>query len=1243
MTSAEMNILKSQFLGQEDDNDLIDYFSMFLKNVSNMMQGIFHYTSTILHASHLLIVARNIQTIVKKRLNENYKEGSFYSQTSTMCTSDDACRMTSIIFWYKTEAQRMKIQSCMVDVANCTSAFLKASYPRMNAKVSDEKSTMRNLNGIMEMNSQWYTKNTLQFVLLKTSKAVATHKYSQSCTDRQLMDHNLLSEMLSQGATTECVSEHEICCLVMHYECLGSHTMLRIELEGAIALMLRNPSPMSYFYILSHPIISTTLGFRFTKYYNLKMMPEMRRTENWFRNNLYAEGEMGDIEIFVSLLFGEAKKYKDFIRKNELVSKKIEAIDFYTKDFLNPQVGYIPAIFRSPESPSEVYNSVILKCFTPGVIKTFSFDTSSKMYASGVYVLKTACLSVRTKKLDGSSEKYKCSLTKLLTDCDRQSLDADFEDFKKFFPQHLTYESIMLKMMNAQPDNYDRRNSRKIRSINFNRSDLMFECSLIESIKTAWYNVKNKFVKKAVALSCFSKYMKMIDWLRDSALESWRVYKSMYGDVNVLDFYNNLSMYEVKDQIIKVLHRGPDKSNSNSMLCSFLSYSYSNRNRLILQGVVKGRSSQTATFDKTIIKVLGSSPYGMGEKIMCVLSTTNSLMENCVTQQDKLLSTLSLANGFLDGRSSKLLSDYERDIIFDRIRDTKQPAAYWINPQQVKQGKFTSDGVLMITISSLKVYYHIRNNYLVKVTTNSEKMLRSNKTEIVKLTSHHLKGIIADTRKPPAMRYDLGTAEVGFINGVPFSTVDGLEYDPKVTLKLSFNTEKARFELKVITFRDTMHNILSHDIVNYYPSTEDGDLIAGIGEKISSTIECEIDNDLARERVILRELRLSKADSKRISEQMKVIDNFLTLKVTEPKINHCWLTDTVIDEKIFAMHFAIRKKEEDFLSWFDKSLVKTLQLTSQYPKSCFYSVELIRTAEQEAPQMQYFEDCDFDDIFNFQLVNADVDISDMIPEGFSTTDYATSMSEMDETTSSIGLLSAVGSRVKARNLNLQTSSRFYDSVIKNNILKFRIDTPLCNWKSIPLQMQDSKDELVKHISELFRSRGLPKEPRVNDKREEDPEVREVIDMDSLLESGTGGNLIDIQGLINLLEDEDGRILCESSCKLFIRKISSILDIAFNTSDLKRQTFDVMLTHDDYTVVYNAAESDSAVLSFAERLILLSKKGERSLTDKTKRIITTLIELHSWDFDDVKSYSMNFVTSYEIISERLSALISSMTD
>jgi len=1018
--------------------------------------------------------------------------------------------------------------------------------------------------------------------------------------------------------------------------------MLSFEYEGALSLMIRNPSPMSYFYILSHPIISTTLGFRFTKYYNLSLSSDMRRTENWFRSNLYAEGEMGDVEIFVSLLFGEAKKYNSFIRDNGLIEKKSEAMEFYTKDFLESPKFYVPAIFRSPESSEEVYNAVIMKCFASGVIKSFSFDTSSKMYASGVYILKTPCLSVRMKTGNGTSRKYKCSLTRLLTDCENESLPADFQDFHKLFPQRAVYDTIIQKMENAVSDNYDRRNSRRLRTINFNRNDLLFECSLIECIKTCWFNVKNKFVKNAVSIACFTRYKEIIPWLTDDAKETFNLFKEIHGDVSVIDFYNSLSMYEVKDQLIKVLHRGPDKSNSTSMLCSFLSYQYSNKTRLILQSQKRNRMSQTASFDKTIVKIMGSPPYAMQEKIFCSLSTLDTSNINCVTLQDKLLSTLALSHKILKGSRSKLLTSEERDILMESIKETKQPSAYWINPQQIKSGKFTADGVLMITIGSLKTYFHVRDKYLIKVVCNNEKLLKTYKLDVKKLTSRNLKGMEMNmSSNSRFVKYDLDSGDINYSKGVPLLVIDSLEYDPSVTLKMSFDVQRARFEMTLLTFRDSMHDVISHDVINYYPSTESVDIIQTAPDVIKECVIKEIEKDVTRESEKLKHLRLSKSSSQDIKFQREVVNNLQTLIAIEPSICSSWVLDSVVDEKLFSIYFNLRKHDDDFRAWFEKSLVKSLQLTSQFPKPCFYAVELIQTASADMPSLQYLDDIDYYDVFVNQMVVADVDLSDIVNKDFVQEDYNMSLSEMDDTTSSIGLLSAVGSRIKARNLNLQTSSRFYESVIKTNISIYRPENPISNWKSIPLQMHESEEEIVMFISEIFRSRGLPKEPRIDRQAHVHESSKEYIEVTSLFESGDGYDIIDVSQLITKLDDEDGKLLCEALCKLALRKIASMLEIAFNKKDISSQSFNVCLTQDDYTVIYDASSFDSAIINFCEKTLHRFRRGTRDITPKTEKILNTLIEIHKWDFDDILDYCLSLDITCEILLQSIDRFIDKM--
>jgi hypothetical protein len=96
------SILGMLICKKKTNNDLVDTRHICLKNRSNMMQGIFHYTSSILHSGVLNLWQRFSELVLEKR----FLRGKENFVITTKVSSD----ASSIILSTRTYSQKKKYE-----------------------------------------------------------------------------------------------------------------------------------------------------------------------------------------------------------------------------------------------------------------------------------------------------------------------------------------------------------------------------------------------------------------------------------------------------------------------------------------------------------------------------------------------------------------------------------------------------------------------------------------------------------------------------------------------------------------------------------------------------------------------------------------------------------------------------------------------------------------------------------------------------------------------------------------------------------------------------------------------------------------------------------------------------------------------------------------------------------------------------------------------------------------------------
>jgi hypothetical protein len=317
-----MNELKKQYLGLSEHNDLLNPGSRMLKNQSNMMQGILHYTSSLLHSAYLYSWENFTVEYLSRSMIKEYSLSAkeFNIVSTTKVSSDDSSCILSIIY-EKEPARATEKQISNASVKNTQfimSIYTEAKaklYPLFCSKQSKEKSSTSGHSNIEEFNSLWYYKNTLLTPVIKfVSAAVKTHPNAR-LDDRYNTYANLRNNLFEHGGNIMLNNIVQLSQLSAHYKTMGMRT--NKMWSEYIQLLLEKPHPSIGFFLIEHPMCCGMFGYDMSVYMacHNKLFNSMHLS--LYKTNGMEFTEDGRPSSRTYLSFGQSKKYYAFKKSFE--------------------------------------------------------------------------------------------------------------------------------------------------------------------------------------------------------------------------------------------------------------------------------------------------------------------------------------------------------------------------------------------------------------------------------------------------------------------------------------------------------------------------------------------------------------------------------------------------------------------------------------------------------------------------------------------------------------------------------------------------------------------------------------------------------------------------------------------------------------------------------------------------------------------------------------------------------------
>jgi len=739
-----INELKRQFLTHQehDRKDLNDGFSMFLKNRSNFMQGILHYTSSLVHSGHLLLFSRWVSKLTEMRFGKEVK-----AITTTLCSSDDATRITTLIFKKKDPMLHKRVIMFLI----FTSSLLKASYPLFTAKLSEEKSTLAVLTKVAEFNSVWFFRNTMLTPKIKWSFAAMQYKVSSSPVERQLQDHNLLRDLMANGASTVTCNDVQIACLVNHYDCLGMFTTDKNVFSSLLNEIVTISHPIGWFYFLSNPKTSAALGYQHTKYYNLKLSRNARICELISRKSLIGEtSDIGGRSYSVKMRVGSSHNYFKFINSEIKVDKR---------ELEQMMQDNIESLFSKSIDLYEERIKILMKAHAPGSEKSFSFDSGSKQHSMASYIINKPCITVSSK-----DEKFKCSLA-YLTDYIINMLvtmtDDDFKYTYAQFPQMDMYDRLEQRLKDMSPMGFTIRNRKMKTKIKLPKSKIENLSPLKDVLSTHWFGKQPRSSRTMQRLSLES-YLEEFPWIRNDFHSSLEEFKNQFGDISLIEFVSFIMHTEEREPTIEILHPGRKKNGAVNTLVECLAKNYSRDEiltRLDRRSDVKthqellNNAHTAATQIQSKLdeietwlaraKTIYSEPE---RKLLCSWALSKQNIVTLEEISDDILSRI-------ERRSQPLLimsciqaienkpSDRQIMIIRELYKKMNQGMLVWYKKEQKKvQGKYIGNGLIDITFPTATITLMVKSDEIVtEIFASRPGKVNFYSAEIASLMSRNLK------------------------------------------------------------------------------------------------------------------------------------------------------------------------------------------------------------------------------------------------------------------------------------------------------------------------------------------------------------------------------------------------------------------------------------------------------------------------------------------------------------------------
>jgi hypothetical protein len=506
-----MNELKDQYMGLSNHSDLLEPRSRMLKNQSNMMQGILHYTSSLLHSGFLYMWEEMSVSSLRSVLSKTYSLSSREMRiiSTTKVSSDDSSCILSVVV-EKEPADATEKQSSQLNSQNLRmlmSVFTEAKaklYPLFAAKQSVEKSSTSGHSNVEEFNSLWYYKNTLITPSIKfVAACVKTHPNSK-LDDRYNTYANLRNNLFEHSGNIMLCNVCQFGQLSAHYKTLGLRTNRMWEKYRQT--LLESPHPAIGFFLLEHPLCCGMFGTDMSVYMACSN-PHFRNMHlGLYKDENFEFTEDGKPTVRTYISFGQSAKYYAF--KQALRINDSELRSYVEENLIN--------LYRETSTTYDSLMKLKIQASNPALSESMSFQTDSRLHAASSYILQDAVI-LQSKGMMGASHTHKTFFGIA------NSLNTEtIRDYKWLFPFGNFYDSVLSVLNNYKTSSLGAYiNRRSVASkLDISTNSVVQSVTLFQVLQRLWFDIPDVKGTRFSHNLVLNHYKQKFPWICDTAEET---------------------------------------------------------------------------------------------------------------------------------------------------------------------------------------------------------------------------------------------------------------------------------------------------------------------------------------------------------------------------------------------------------------------------------------------------------------------------------------------------------------------------------------------------------------------------------------------------------------------------------------------------------------------------------------------------------------------------------------------------
>lgn len=340
---------------------------------SGMMQGILHYTSSLVHA-----VVQVVMMIIQQSYlaNKNIK-----SHVTIIQGSDDSAEMLSLSG--RKPAELVQIGTTMLHWKENMGRYFSIYTSRA-------KSSIGTLD-LIEYNSEWSIRSSIIKPTFRWVSSCLETGIVEKFVDRYQNMQGTLTTVLEGGGKLLEAAMIQMCQAWMHYMLLGLHTSVLAELATYFMMGVKDPS--LGFFPLDSDFTAGITGFNYslhqlyvkTNYGDGLGRTSMKDVEIDFFEDDTKDPTIGKDLRKVRIKFGDHKIFNNILRDMSIpeITQILEEVE---KD---PSMLYFPSHDWSTSK-----FRIFLKVFEPGVKESLSrHSATARMMSASAYMLSRPCMS----------------------------------------------------------------------------------------------------------------------------------------------------------------------------------------------------------------------------------------------------------------------------------------------------------------------------------------------------------------------------------------------------------------------------------------------------------------------------------------------------------------------------------------------------------------------------------------------------------------------------------------------------------------------------------------------------------------------------------------------------------------------------------------------------------------------------------------------------------------------------------